>query len=190
MNELLWAVTRATALTSIVLLTTTFVLGMLTTARAAETTGGRVVNAALHRTLALLMVCFLSVHIVTAIAETYVNIGWISAVVPFSSTYSRFWIGLGTLGFDIIVALVATSLLRHRLPVRAWRAVHLAAYALWPIALLHGVMSVTADVTLTYAVVAGCTVAGVSALLVRLVRTPPDTARRKLAAAHPWRDER
>ena len=37
------------------------------------------------------------------------------------------------------VALVATSLLRHRMPARAWRAVHWTAYACWPVALAHGI---------------------------------------------------
>ncbi len=190
MNELLWAVTRATALTSIVLLTVTFLLGILTTVRAARTANGRVINAGLHRTLALLMVCFLVVHIVTAITETYVDIGWLSAVLPFTSSYNTAWIGLGTMAFDILLAVIITSLLRNRLPVRAWRAVHLASYALWPIAIVHGLLSVTADPTLTYIVIGTCAMAAAAALLVRLIKTPQDTARRRRADIHPWRTER
>jgi hypothetical protein len=36
------------------------------------------------------------------------------------------------------VALIVTSLIRRRLGLRAWRAVHWAAYACWPAAVLHG----------------------------------------------------
>ncbi len=36
------------------------------------------------------------------------------------------------------VALVVTSLVRTRLPWRLWRGLHVAAYALWPVALVHG----------------------------------------------------
>lgn len=37
-----------------------------------------------------------------------------------------------------VIAVVATSLLRQRLPERLWRGVHWTAYSLWPAALLHG----------------------------------------------------
>jgi hypothetical protein len=189
-NEVLWAASRATALSSIVLLTVTFVLGMLTSARTAGTTGGRVVSTALHRTLALLMVAFIAVHVITAIAETYVDIGWISALVPFTSAYQTVWIGLGTLALDLVLALIITSLLRHRLPTRLWRGIHWASYALWPIAVVHGLTSVTVDKTLTYGLIAACAVAAAAALVVRLVRTPADTGRRRLGSVHTWRIER
>jgi predicted outer membrane lipoprotein len=42
------------------------------------------------------------------------------------------------LALDLLVALVATSLLRARPGYGAGRIVHWAAYACWPVALLHG----------------------------------------------------
>lgn len=187
MNEILWAVNRASALVSVVLLTASLVLGMLTSARAAGSVQRHTVVAAVHRTISLLMVTFITVHVITAVTETYVDIGWIAAVVPFTSTYDRGWIGLGTIAFDLILALIVTSLIRGRIPPRVWRLVHLSAYALWPIALAHGVGSVTTDVTLTYVVVGACAVAGLAALAVRLVRTSADTIRRRSANELDWR---
>ena len=40
---------------------------------------------------------------------------------------------------ELILALVVTSLARHRLGHRVWSAVHWAAYACWPLAVLHGI---------------------------------------------------
>ena len=56
----------------------------------------------LHRWLSLGMVVFLVVHIATAIAETYVSIDAISAIVPFTSGYETLWVGLGTLAVDLL----------------------------------------------------------------------------------------
>ena len=61
-----------------------------------------------------------------------------SAVVPFTSSYRGLWLGLGAVAFDLIVALVVTSLLRQRIGHRVWRTVHWAAYLSWPIAFVHG----------------------------------------------------
>lgn len=189
MNEILWAVTRATALVSVVLLTASFVLGVLTSARAAESITRRAVITALHRTVSLLMISFIAVHVITAIIETYVDIGWLSALVPFTSAYDRGWIGLGTIAVDILLAVIITSLLRDRISQRWWRLVHLSAYAMWPIALLHAAGSVTADTTLTYGVLIGCAVVGLTAVGVRLVQLPHDTRRRRAVAAYGWRVE-
>ncbi len=82
---------------------------------------------------------FLALHIVTAVVDPFTHLGLSAAAVPFGSYYRTFWLGLGTVAFELMVAIVATSLLRHLIGVRVWRAVHWLAYLSWPIAVLHGV---------------------------------------------------
>jgi sulfoxide reductase heme-binding subunit YedZ len=60
-------------------------------------------------------------------------------VIPFGSHFRPLWVGLGALSLDLMVALVVTSLLRDRIGRRVWRAIHWAAYALWPFAMLHAI---------------------------------------------------
>jgi hypothetical protein len=134
----LWYATRATGVIALVLLTATLVLGVAGTARFATQRWPRVVTGGLHRNLSLLVVGFVGAHIVTAVLDSYVQISWISAVIPLTSSYRPVWLGLGAIAFDMLLALVLTSLIRDRLGYRAWRAVHWLAYACWPIALWHG----------------------------------------------------
>ncbi|TQM65182.1 NADH-ubiquinone oxidoreductase-F iron-sulfur binding region domain-containing protein [Humibacillus xanthopallidus] len=137
MNELLWFVSRATGVASIVLLTVVLVLGLVTSGRRRPHAESAAVVIAVHRWLSLGMVVFMVGHAATAIAETYVSIDLVSAVLPFTSGYETLWVGLGTLAVDIMLAVVVTSLLRHRLAERTWRRVHLLSYALWPMALVR-----------------------------------------------------
>jgi DMSO/TMAO reductase YedYZ heme-binding membrane subunit len=81
--------------------------------------------------------------VITAIADPYVTIGIVAAVVPFTSAYKALWIGLGAVSLDMIIALIVTSLARARIGRRTWRAVHWLAYASWPVALAHGLGSGT-----------------------------------------------
>ena len=81
---------------------------------------------------------FLTLHITSAVVDPFTALGWKAAVVPFSSFYRPFWLGLGVVAVDLLVAVVVTSLVRFLLGYRAWRAVHWLAYACWPIALAHG----------------------------------------------------
>jgi len=134
----LWYATRATGVVALVLMTATVVLGVAGTARFSAAGLPRVVSAGLHRNLSLLVVGFVSLHVLTTVADSYTNIGLSSVIIPFNSDYRRLWLGLGTIAFDLLLAVTLTSLLRDRLSYRAWRAVHWAAYACWPIALWHG----------------------------------------------------
>jgi methionine sulfoxide reductase heme-binding subunit len=134
----LWYAARATGVVALVLLTGTVILGIAGTARLAAPGLPRMVTAGLHRNIALLVLALLGLHVLTTVADSYARIGITAAVVPFSSDYRRLWLGLGTLAFDLLLAVTLTSLLRDRLSYRGWRAVHWLAYACWPLALWHG----------------------------------------------------
>jgi NADH:ubiquinone oxidoreductase subunit F (NADH-binding) len=121
----LWYVSRATGMLALLLLTGTVVLGTLTGGRATFAGLPRFAVAALHRNLSLLTLAFLVVHVATAVIDDYAGIGWLDTVLPFVSVYHPFWLGLGAVAFDLLLALAGTSLLRTRIPPRAWRAVQL-----------------------------------------------------------------
>ncbi|MDQ1606576.1 MAG: hypothetical protein QOJ18_943, partial [Microbacteriaceae bacterium] len=59
--------------------------------------------------------------------------------VPFLGSFKPFWQGLGTVAFDLLLAIVITSLFRKRLGVRLFKALHWLTYAMWPIALGHAI---------------------------------------------------
>jgi sulfoxide reductase heme-binding subunit YedZ len=133
-----WYLTRSTGAVSLLLLTVAVVLGVVDVRRWSSERWPRFVIDSLHRTLALLAVCFLAVHILTSVLDGFTSIGLADAVIPFAGSYRPLWLGLGAFAFDLLLALTATSLLRHRLGYARWRAVHWLAYASWPIALVHG----------------------------------------------------
>ena len=134
----LWFANRGTGFVLLVLLTLSTMLGVLSTARVSPRLWPRMLSQGLHRNVSLLAVTFLAAHVATAVADTFVDIRWYNAFVPFSGTYKPVWLGLGSLGLDLLIAVTATSLLRHRMSHRPWRAVHVMAYAAWGLGLLHG----------------------------------------------------
>jgi predicted ferric reductase len=138
-NIALWYTARATGLVALLLLTATMVWGMLGSARSAPARWPRFTVTLFHRNLSLLTLAFLAVHIGSSVIDRYAGIGWLDAIIPFRSVYRPLWLGLGAIAFDLLLALVVTSLLRTRINVRWWRAVHWAAYLCWPVALVHAV---------------------------------------------------
>jgi len=141
MNTAFWYASRATGIVALLLLTAVLVLGILVNRQGRLPGLPRFAVTDLHRNLSLLSVAFIAVHILTAVADTYVHIPLLSAVVPFASGYERLWLGLGAISLDLMAAMIVTSLLRGRLNRVVWKAVHLLAYASWPVAFAHSLGS-------------------------------------------------
>ncbi len=137
-----WYLARATGIVSLLLLTASVVLGVLGPLRfTVPDRWPRFAIDTLHRDVSLLVIVVLAIHIVTSVLDGFAPINLLDSVLPFFSAYRPLWMGLGAFSFDLLLALVATSLLRRRLGYRAWRAVHWLAYASWPVAVLHGLGS-------------------------------------------------
>lgn len=166
-----WYIARATGLVALVLLTATLLLGIAGVTRAMTARWPRFALGRLHRDLSLLAVVFLVLHVVTVIVDGYVDVGWLDAFVPFVSGYHPLWTGLGTAATDLVAALVVTSLLRARIGLRTWRAVHWAAYLAWPLAVIHG-LGVGTDSTTGWVLVVtlGCVATAAAALVWRGTR--------------------
>jgi sulfoxide reductase heme-binding subunit YedZ len=184
MNEVLWYSSRATGIVSVVLMTAVLVLGMVIT-RTRHASASAIVMG-VHRSLSLGMSVFLLVHIVTAIAETYVNIGWVSLLIPFTSGYSRLWVGLGTLAFDVLIAVVVTSLLRHRLSEQTWRRVHGFSYTLWPLAIIHGFGLGTSKEPLLRGTTVACAIVGIMAIWWHRTNADDHETHRRGIAEQEW----
>lgn len=169
----LWLVSRAAGIMALVLLTATVVLGTLATAPTRSASWPRWARQTLHRYVALLSIGMLLVHVAAVVLDSFVDIRWYAALVPFTSSYQPFRVGLGTIAFDLILVVIATSLLRVRLGFRTWRAVHWLTYAAWPIAVLHYLLTGT-DAGAGWGVALSVLAIGavVAAVAVRLTHAP------------------
>ncbi|GLY13567.1 ferric reductase [Kineosporia sp. NBRC 101677] len=140
-SDALWYLARGSGVVSLLLFTVVVALGIANRSGRPFAGMNRLAVASVHRSAVLLALVFLVVHVVALVFDPYAQLDLIDLVLPFGSGYRPFWVGLGTLALDLALAVAITSLLRERIGHRAWRAVHWLAYAMWPVALLHGIFS-------------------------------------------------
>ena len=143
-DHVLWFLNRGSGVVLVAVLTVATALGVVATVRSGSVRWPRFATQSLHRSVSLLATVLVVVHAGTAVLDTYVSgfvtITPLDALVPFTSSYQRLWLGVGTLALDLMLAVVVTSLVRHRLGHGTWRLVHLLAYLSWGLGVLHGWM--------------------------------------------------
>jgi len=166
-----------------VLLTLAFALGTPTLLSWGTERAPRLVIQLLHRNVSLLVAVFVFLHVASTVVDGYAPIGWIDAIVPFRSGYRPIWVGLGAVAFDLLLAVIITSLLRVRIGYSSWRWVHMLTYAMLPIALVHG-LGTGSDTRSTWMwwVDGVCTFVVLASVAIRLhERAPIDFRLRRLA---------
>ena len=136
-NPSLWYIDRGSGLVALMLLTTTVVLGIVSVARVHSPRWPRFGLSLLHRNLALLALAFGVVHVVTSLVDSFVPITFADALVPFESQYKPFWLGIGTIAADLMLAVLITTAVRRRIGTSTWRSIHLLSYGCWGAAVLH-----------------------------------------------------
>ena len=180
-TQILWFATRGAGIVSLILFSVVATLGLLAVARTQSARWPRFLTVELHRSLALLSVVFLAIHVVTAVIDPFTHLGIGAALVPLASTYRPLPVAFGVVSVYLGAAVVVTSLLRDRIGHRVWRAVHWAAYAAWPLAVEHTLTAGSDSFALwMLAVQAACIVLVGAALVWRM--SAGGTNRSRLAA--------
>jgi predicted ferric reductase len=181
--SVLWYLTRATGAVALILLTAAVVVGIAEVGRVRGPGLPRFVVDGVHRTVSLLSVVFLVVHIITAVLDTFAPISLRDAIIPFGAAYRPVWMALGAAASDLLLAIVVTSLVRRRLGYVAWRNVHWLAYLCWPVAVLHD-FGTGSDVkhTWMFLISLACIVAVLAAVVARAVIGWPENVRLRIGA--------
>ena len=139
-DQILWFSTRGAGIVSLLLSTIVVCMGFATVARWQAPGWPRFLTVELHRSIALLSVVFVTIHVVTAILDPFTSLGVLAAIVPLASSYRPVAVALGVISVDLLLAVIITSLVRERIGHRLWRAVHWLAWAAWPMAVLHSLI--------------------------------------------------
>jgi hypothetical protein len=144
----IWMIARGAGLSALILLTAATCLGALVSGRTATRPDTRVLVQYAHRVTASLGLAVLGLHLTMILADSFAHVGWMGALIPFTSGYRALWVGLGSIAAYTFLLVAVIGFARGRLTgsaraTAAWRAVHGAGYGAWALAMLHGLRSGT-----------------------------------------------
>lgn len=137
-----WYLTRAAGLSLYVILWATVVLGLGMTTRTIARLGMRKsVIYSLHGYLTGLSYGFLALHLISLAADPFSHYSLAELLIPFRNPWREPWTGFGVIGAYLTVLLGGSFALRRIIGFRAWRAMHWLTFALYLMALAHGLGS-------------------------------------------------
>lgn len=167
MSGVIWYFARSAGLVAYLLLSASVVVGVLMSARV-RFTWPRFAVEEVHRFLTVLTGVFVTLHGTSLLVDRVVPISIVQVLVPFTSSYRPFAVGLGVTAAELMAAVALTNQFKRRLPYSVWRKVHYLTLAVWALASLHGVLAGTdRGVPWFTGVVAGAFSAVCLALVVR-----------------------
>ena len=137
--SVLWYFARAAGFVSILLLAASVCVGIALSLRLRSPRWPTFVTEGLHRYLSMVLLVFVAIHVLTLLLDPFAKFSVQDMLIPFVSSYRTFWMGLGICAAELVVAFALSIYVRKLIGYRAWRVFHYGTYALFPLALLHGI---------------------------------------------------
>ena len=137
-SGLTWEVARAGGLVAYGLLAASVAIGLIVSLKWRSPLWTRFVTTELHRFVTLLALIFTAIHTVMVAIDPFIKFSPIEVIVPFISHYRPLWLGLGVIATYLAVAVYLSDRLRTRVGYAWWRRFHYLSFAVFLLALVHG----------------------------------------------------
>ena len=169
-----WYAVRAAGIVAYIVLTLVVVLGLNLAGHKKLRIWPRFAVEDVHRFGGLLLGAFVAIHVVAIAIDAYLPFSLASLIVPLASSFRPFWVGLGIVAAELLLALAIANHYRRRLPYRFWRRAHYLNFAVWIAATVHGLATGTDRSSWWFLAITAAGVALVSgSIALRLVRFRP-----------------
>jgi sulfoxide reductase heme-binding subunit YedZ len=134
-----WYAARAAGVVAYALVTSGVLVGVVLSGRAKLERWPAFAVADVHRFVGLLAATFVAIHVVAIWLDSVVHFSLVQLVVPGAAGYRPFWVALGTVSAELLVAVGVTNALKKRLGFARWKRWHYLTFVLWALSTAHGI---------------------------------------------------
>jgi predicted ferric reductase len=139
--QAMWYITRASGLVAYVLIWLSMVWGLGVSSKIFDVLLHGTFTYDFHQYISLLAVGFTLLHMGVLLFDGYMPYSVLQILVPFISPYRPLWIGIGVIGFYLMLLVTVTFYLRTRIGMKAFRTIHVFSLVSYWAITLHSFMS-------------------------------------------------
>jgi predicted ferric reductase len=145
-QQVLWFVTRSSGIIAFLLLWLSTVWGLVISNKILSPVLQGIFSFDFHEVLSLLAIGFTVLHIGVLLFDSFLPFSLVQILVPFASTYRDPWVGIGIIGFYLMLLVSVTFYMRRQIGQKAFRAIHFVSYVSYVGVTLHSIFTGTDSV--------------------------------------------
>lgn len=145
-----WFISRSSGVVAYVLLTVGVLWGLIQSGALFRSRVAPLLSLGLHSYLNWLALGLAALHGAILVKDNYIQIDFARVVTPFLSEYRPVPVGLGIIGFYLMLLLSLSFYARSHLGQRTFRLLHYTSFAVFIMVTLHGLLAGTDSATLLW----------------------------------------
>ena len=142
-DQLAWYLVRASGTVGYLTMTASMLWGLLLSSKMIKDVVPPVLSLAMHNTLSWIALGLSVFHAVMLLFDNYYTFRVANLLIPFTGPYSPLWVGMGILGFYLMLVTTLSFYVRKQLGQKNWRRLHYATFAAYVLTTVHGLMAGT-----------------------------------------------
>jgi predicted ferric reductase len=139
LSPMSWNLSRAAGITLYLLFWGMVMTGLLLTTRIFDRMVSKATLLSLHGYVGRLAYAFLAAHLLSLVIDQHLPFTIDQLVVPFGGPTGEPWTGFGILGMYLFIVVIASASWRRYIPYAVWRFLHVLAFPMYALSLLHGI---------------------------------------------------
>ncbi|MGD8584318.1 MAG: ferric reductase-like transmembrane domain-containing protein [Chloroflexota bacterium] len=138
-----WHLSRSAGTVAYLLLSGSTVWGLLQSSKLAKEVIPAGLSYAMHNILSWLALIFTGLHALVLLFDNYYTYTLSDLTIPFIGPYRPIWVGLGIIGFYLMLMVIISFQVRTRIGQQRWRALHYFSFVVYALATVHGLAAGT-----------------------------------------------
>ncbi len=138
-SSLTWEIARAGGFMAYGLLTASVAIGLVVSLKWRSPRWTRFITTELHRFVTLVALVFTAIHTLMVAIDPFIGFTPAEVLVPFLSHYRPLWIALGIVATYLLIAVYLSERVRPYVGYVWWRRFHELSFAIFGLALVHGI---------------------------------------------------
>ena len=138
-----WYLTRSSGTVAYLMMSVSTIWGLLLSTKLVKKVIPPAISLAMHNYISWLSLGLTIFHAGILLFDSYYTYTLSALLIPFTGPYSPLWVGMGTIGFYIMLITTLSYYVRKQIGQKTWRKLHYTTFGAYVLSTVHGLMAGT-----------------------------------------------